>query len=222
MKLSKHEIGLLAGALGVILAVAVYSLFFTPYRDKTDALKSELAQLQETERYYEELAANKSFYEEEIARMTEENDGLLSEFPADIKPETEIMYAVELEEEVDIQFSSLNYGTAAVLTTADAANGEEGAEQNVTDGMMQAYCVPMNMTYQSSYKGLKEAITYTNDHQNRMVIDTVSAAYDGTTGMVSGSMTLNMYYITGTDKVYEAPYVPNMQMGVSNIFGTIE
>lgn len=219
MKLSKRDIGLLAGALGVIVAAMVYALLFVPSQDKIAALKSELASLEETEDDLLELAEKKGFYEGETVRMTEENNQILAEFPADIKPETEIMYAVELEDKVDVKFSSLNYGVAMPLM----GNGDVEVDTEVQNsGEMQAYCVPMSMAYQSSYKGLKDTIKYTNNHQNRMVIDSISAAYDGTTGLVTGGMTLNMYYVTGTEKVYEEPYVPHMNMGVSNIFGSIE
>lgn len=219
MKLTKRDIGLLLGAFGVLIAVAVYSLVYTPYSEKTASLKSELATLKEQEARYQELAANQQFYKDEIERLNQENKALFDGFPADIQPETEIMYVVELEENVDIEVPSVNYGTATSLTGASETT-EEG--EVVSSGMMDAYVVPMNLSYSASYQGLKDTITYTSNHQNRMVVDTVSAAYDSTTGQVTGSMTFNMYYVTGTDKVYEEPYVPHVQTGISNIFGTIE
>ena len=55
-----------------------------------------------------------------------------------------------------------------------------------------------------------------------MVVDTVTASYDGTTGNLVGSITINMYTVAGTERVYEKPYVPAMNVGIDNIFGTIE
>ena len=55
-----------------------------------------------------------------------------------------------------------------------------------------------------------------------MVVDTVTASYDGTTGNLVGNMTINMYTVAGTERMYEKPYVPAMNMGIENIFGTIE
>lgn len=45
MKLTKRDIGLLLGAFGVLIAVAVYSLVYTPYSEKIASLKSELAKI---------------------------------------------------------------------------------------------------------------------------------------------------------------------------------
>ena len=43
-----------------------------------------------------------------------------------------------------------------------------------------------------------------------------------TDGMLTGNMTMNTYYLLGTDKVYSSPYIPDMQMGVDTIFGNME
>ena len=40
--------------------------------------------------------------------------------------------------------------------------------------------------------------------------------------MLTGNMTMNTYYLLGTDKVYSSPYIPDMQMGVDTIFGNVE
>jgi hypothetical protein len=32
-------------------------------------------------------------------------------------------------------------------------------------------------------------------------------------------MSLNTYYLIGTDKLYSEPFIPNMRMGVETIFG---
>lgn len=220
MKFSKKEIGLLAGCLGVLLAVVSYSLIFIPFSDKANTLRSELNALREQEAQYMEMESNQTFYKEEIERLTEENNKLIAEFPAEIKPESEIMYVVELEQNVEIDIPSISYGTATPLL-GGGEEAEEGEEAEVVQDGMQAYLLPMNISYTASYDNLKNAITYTNEHQNRMYIDTLSASYDASTGFVSGGMTFNLYYITGTDKVYEEPIVPEMGIGVNNIFGTV-
>jgi hypothetical protein len=56
-----------------------------------------------------------------------------------------------------------------------------------------------------------------------MSVEGVSLGYDNSTGALSGSMSLNTYYLLGTDKLYSEPYIPNMRMGVETIFGdTVE
>lgn len=222
MNLSKRDKGLLLILAGILLVALSYFLVFRTFADKKEAAKAELATLEAREAELEELEANMDFYKAEIEKLKKEEDKLVERFPADIKPESEIMYAVELEEAVDVQFSALTYGSPINMLTGEAtaepAEGET-AEQPAASGYV-AYCLPMTMTYEASYRGLKDTILHTNDHANRMVIDELTASFDATSGELAGTMKLNQYYVEGTDRTYAEPYVPTRPLGVSDIFGT--
>ena len=248
MKLSKRDIGLLTGLLGILLAFACYKFVFQNFQDKTDALKNEITILSQKEQEMVQLEKDMPFYKEEITRLGVVNKDLLQQFPADILPENEIMYAVELEDKNKIFFSELSYGTAVLMElsgsqTADAAaaadqttedplaeaqtgesagTAQTGEATAAQPGGMQANLLTMTMGYECTYDGLKSTILYNNERTNRMVIDGLTAAYDPTTGQLAGTMTLNQYYITGTENTYSEPYVPSMRTGTDNIFGTYE
>lgn len=210
MKLSNRDKGLLLGLLGFVLAVASYVLVFNPMTLKNEEAQAELAKLQQREAALVELEQNMDHYKQEIVSYNNQIDKLEARFPSEIKPETEIMYAVELEDNLDVEFSTLNYGTPIEIVAASENAG------------LVALCTPLSGNYQATYRGLKDVIIHTAAQDDRMVVDTVTASYDGTTGNLVGTMTINMYTVSGTEKMYEAPYVPAMNMGVENIFGTIE
>ena len=207
MKISKKEAGLLIGLFGILLLAGSYALVYNPYQDKIASLEMELNSLKQEEEQYASMQSNMLFYQEGIERLTEENAWILEQFPAGITPESEIMFVVELEDQVDVEIPSISYGSASSI-----GGGASGIE---------AFQIPMSVSYKTTYQGLKDTITYANEHEDRMVIDTVSLSYDRSTGDIAGSMLFNLYYMTGTEKVYEDPIVPNMNMGVDNIFGTI-
>ena len=46
--------------------------------------------------------------------------------------------------------------------------------------------------------------------------------FDSTSGMLTGSMNVSQYYLTGTDGTYSPTMIPVVQTGVENIFGTID
>ena len=214
MNLSKRDKGLLLGLVGVILVACSYFFMYKPSMEEKATLEAELAEVQSKEAELVELDNNMEFYVSEIERLKVEKAEYLACFPADIKEESEIMYAVELENNVDIEFSSLNYGSDITLLSDDGTETEEAT--------LAGYCLPMTMVYRTSYNGLKSAIIHTNQHKNRMVIDSVTASFDSATGYLSGGMTLNQYYIAGTENAYQEPYVPPLEFGLPNIFGTIE
>ena len=210
MKLSKRDIGLLLGLLGLVIAVASYALVFNPMKLKNQELETELTTLKDKEAKLTELVDDFDYYKEQIEVCKEKSAEIETRFPSEVKPENEIMYAVELEDELEIEFSTLNYGTPLEI---------------ITDGQKAdrfAYCTSLSANYRATYRGLKDVILYTADQADRMVVDTVTASYDGTTGNLVGSITINMYTVTGTERVYEKPYVPAMNVGIDNIFGTIE
>ena len=223
MNISKRDKALLLGLLGIILVAVSYFFVYKPSVEKKAELETQLATLQQQEAELVELENNMDFYLSEIERLEGEKAEYLACFPADIEEESEIMYAVELENNVDIKFNSLNYGTPIDLLGA----GEQMVEGEVAEGTetttaVGGYCLPLTASYLSTYNGLKSTITHTNMHQNRMVIDQLTASYDASTGNLVGDMTINMFYMTGTENMYNEPYVPSMGIGVSNIFGTIE
>lgn len=131
----------------------------------------------------------------------------------------------------------------AATTTADATAATDAAapmlrqipqqlpqrRQQVpvsTDGTAYAdthmYEVPLSISISCTYDDFKGLVRYIYNQQERESIQGVSISYNETDGMLAGNMTMNTYYLLGTDKVYSSPYIPDMQMGVDTIFGNVE
>ena len=95
-----------------------------------------------------------------------------------------------------------------------------------TDGTAYAdthmYEVPLSISISCTYDDFKGLVRYIYNQQERESIQGVSISYNETDGMLTGNMTMNTYYLLGTDKVYSSPYIPDMQMGVDTIFGNVE
>ncbi len=211
MKVTKRDVGLLIMLVGILAAILSYNFLYQKNIEKAEAETAKLKELQDTQAGLKELEDNLPFYKSEIERMDEENAEIVAHYPADVLPENEIMYAVELQENTDVYYSALSYGSPVELST--------GLEEQTG---VHAYDTTMSMTYQCSYEGLKEVIRHNLAQNDRRVINSVTASYDRTTGKLTGSMTLDQYTMSGTDKFYVEPYVPSMNMGTDNIFGTIE
>ena len=113
---------------------------------------------------------------------------------------------------------------AAADTTAAAAT--TAASPVSTDGTAYAdthmYEVPLSISISCTYDDFKGLVRYIYNQQERESIQGVSISYNETDGMLTGNMTMNTYYLLGTDKVYSSPYIPDMQMGVDTIFGNVE
>ena len=55
-----------------------------------------------------------------------------------------------------------------------------------------------------------------------MVLNDLTAAYDMSTGNLTGSMSIAMYALNGSPKGYTAPDLDHIKTGTNNIFSTIE
>ena len=55
-----------------------------------------------------------------------------------------------------------------------------------------------------------------------MTLDNVNASFDSSTGNLSGSITVNLFFMAGTGQTYTEPDAGSVAYGTDNIFGTIE
>ena len=78
------------------------------------------------------------------------------------------------------------------------------------------------MQFTGTYSSLKEMVDYLERQSGRMTLDNVTASFDSATGNLSGSITINLFSMSGTGKSYIQPNAGSVAYGTKNIFGTIE
>lgn len=78
------------------------------------------------------------------------------------------------------------------------------------------------MTYEISYEALKRSVKNICMQTDRMVIDDLSVVFDESTGLLHGTMAVNMYCVPNQEgKEYVQPNFSSVLLGSDNIFGTI-
>ena len=82
----------------------------------------------------------------------------------------------------------------------------------------------VSISFKTTYEGLKKTIDFVNESSRRMTIGELNTTYDTATGNLTGSMTINMYMLTGSgvEKTYEPPAMDDIKTGRDNIFGTLK
>lgn len=245
MKVKKSEIQLLIAVIGVLIAVCTYFLVYSKFNEKSDALEAENATLSSQVATLEILDQRRADYIEATEKMQSYITNFENRFPADILPEDSIMMVKTLEDYTRTEVANIAFGSEAEVvytpaadaatTTADAtaatdttatAAATTAASPVSTDGTAYAdthmYEVPLSISISCTYDDFKGLVRYIYNQQERESIQGVSISYNETDGMLTGNMTMNTYYLLGTDKVYSSPYIPDMQMGVDTIFGNVE
>lgn len=170
----------------------------------------------------------------DMVNMEEELD-IRVESVESLEPEQVIMEGTEEGTEEGTDIASTNTDDGTDTSEQDAQNLSENGMQRTTaeiaiPELQQTYQsnyslfkVGTNVTFNTDYTGLKNVISYLKDldKKNRGVISSLTAAFNKETGILSCAVTVNNYYMEGTDKAYEEPVVPNVDTGVTNLFGTL-
>lgn len=230
MKVKKSEIQLLIAVIGVLIAVCTYFLVYSSFNEKSDALEAQNVTLSSQVATLEALDQRKADYIEATEKMQSYITNFENRFPADILPEDSIMMVKTLEDYTRTEVANIAFGSEAEVvytpaadaatTTADATAATDAAADAAADTHM--YEVPLSISISCTYDDFKGLVRYIYNQQERESIQGVSISYNETDGMLTGNMTMNTYYLLGTDKVYSSPYIPDMQMGVDTIFGNVE
>lgn len=250
MKVSKRDILLLVGFIGILLGFGTFYWVFMPAQEKVEAMKAENIQLRQQITDLTIKTNNKETYMTEMERMAKEIEDIYQVFPVNVKAEDVILMAINQELVSPMIVESINIEQLAPVSFADQiAPAEEhdytydlgendvlGVDDEPMDGADNTtasegsaeeeidwlYNRKATFNYGVSYEGLKRSIQHIVDQPNRMAIETLTVTFDDSTGLLVGSTTLNMYLAPyQMGKEYVQPDFSSVLLGTDNIFGTI-
>lgn len=215
--LNNEQTKLIVILLAVVMLFFSYQFGFSRYNDKTAAINEENKTLKEKQEELQGLVDKQTIYEDGITKYSELIEELTDRYGAGISIDKIIMFLVSLEKESDMEISAASLGEETLILN------EENIPSDISEqGTLYAYSIPVSVTYKTTYEGYKKCMTYINEYEERMNVTDLNTTYDAQTGNLTGTMTLSMYYLTGTDKPFERPEISDINLGTGNIFGTLE
>ncbi len=99
---------------------------------------------------------------------------------------------------------------------------EEDAAASVDSTLPVLYRTQDTLQFTGTYAGLKDIAGYLSDQNGRITVDSVNASFDSSTGNLTGTLTVNLFSMTGTSNSYTEPDAGSVAHGTGNIFGTID
>ncbi len=231
MNISSRDKKILIVFVGLIAAVLSYFLVLSPTLEDNAALESENAQLSAHLSELKEMVTREEEYVSETERMNREVEQILSEFPSYLQTENGIMDVVELEDETGAQVPSLTIADPVLVeitVASDAAqetDSTDSASETATASAASQYSlydVNTNLSYTSSYAGMKQLIDLIVSDDNKRSVSTFSATFDNSTGEITGAVSFESFFIFGQDKDYVPADIPTMDHGTQNIFGSVD
>ncbi len=215
--LNNEQTKLIVILLAVVMLFFSYQFGFSRYNDKTAAINEENKTLKEKQEELQGLVDKQTIYEDGITKYSKLIEEFTDRYGAGISIDKIIMFLVSLEKESDMEISAASLGTETLILN------EENIPSDISEqGILYAYSIPVSVTYKTTYEGYKKCMTYINEYKERINVTDLNTTYDAQTGNLTGTMTLSMYYLTGTDKPFERPEISDINLGTGNIFGTLE
>lgn len=249
-KATEGQKKLLILLLAIVMVAGVWRFVYTPLSEKSEQLELEIEELQTQVDNLRSLNEQKEMFIERTAAFDKETSAIVNKYGPGNTPEKIIMFLVDLSKKTNMTIPSVSFGQETNVTVladgtalseagmtqqdvssadGEAAEGSDegaaGGTEDVSSGKVSDYYLynyPVTFSFNASYSGLKRAIDHVNEYGERCSIDDISVAYDDSTGRLAGTMTLNMYTMTGTPKVYVSPQIDGVSLGVGNIFGSVE
>ena len=162
----------------------------------------------------------------------------IGSFPTDMAAEEIVLYIKALEQETQSYVASATLpGRVNIpieqeleinkLEMTEDVTGVVAENCFVNDGSipetenMAFSCIESDISFATTYAGLKEMVEAVTTDSNRKSVDNVSLVFNENTGNLSGNMTVNYFILSGTGKEYMQPKASESLKGIDCIFGTL-
>lgn len=206
--------------LAFLIIAGSYQFAYRGFSKKTRAFETENALLADTLAELKRKSNSKEEYSNRIADMENQIAAIREDYPQYITQEKITQFVIELEEVADMKVSSITFQNVADIVPeyADSSvtnTNEASAEKPST------YTTVITLSYMTTYEGLKQAIDYINEYDDYRNIRDLTAAFDSSTGNLSGTMTICIYTLNPLGSEYVKPEF-QQPTGNQNIFGSFE
>lgn len=218
--MNRKDIQLLILVLGILATVLSWQFVYNPNLEKAEEVNAENDTLRDTIAELEALDARKQQFIDDTASMQQECAEIAERFPSGFLLEDAVMYLYNMENVTQNQvvIPSIGFGQA---TEVPYSGNTAVGEYVLVDEGIKLYTAQDNVSFTTTYTGLKNMVHYIYDMPGRKSLSSVSLSASPD-GYLTGSMSVDFYCMTGTEKLYVPIDIPGVVLGKSNIFGVLE
>ena len=239
-KVTERDKALLMILGGVAIAGLTYYYGFTKLNEKTAAIDSENTTLRTQVQMLTSVSANKDTYVKDTDKYIIDTNRIMAGYPSLVTTADKILYTETLANilvPTYVYEAALSEPVAMDITIPEREDQLANAGADVTGLIAQYQYEPDGtipevenlmfydsvevMTFDTTYNGLKQIILNVINHEDFKNITELTVSYDSSTGRLSGEMTIDYYYLEGTDKEYVMPNPGLINHGTDNVFGDV-
>ena len=196
--------------IALLLVAGSWKFFYSADQDETKKVQNQINSLQTRLNDLNAKNEKKTEYEQGIESSKDIIDTVLSLYGPGNTPEKTIMTVVKLCQMTGCSISSIAFQDNRVIY--ESASPE-----------IKVYKSGMSINITCGYTALKKIVDFINSyslnsHYERMNIENFSSKYNSETGLLSTSMTVNLYGVSDENHKYEPPVLEDIEIGNENIF----
>ena len=204
--ITDSEKRLLFIVLALALLVCTYFFVFTKFMDQAAAIEASNVQDQATVDQLQSMVDLQAETQKETEGYKQTIKDIIAKYPVKIPQEKSIYLVQSMQDEIGVYIPSISFSMDNLVMTFSGDEGVSGRSANLA------------MAYTCTYDQFKELLKYVTEQKDRVTIPSISAAFDQATGLITGSMTYKMYFLTNTGKEYEEFPETGLEKGVPSIF----
>lgn len=206
MKLSEGTKKLIYLVIAVLIGVGAYFLIISPTNEEKEQLETQVATLETRYKDLVEKQKNEEFYLADTIVQNELFESILNEFAPGTTQPHQILFVSGLQDKYEYKVSSLGLAQDEVYYTC------------TTNPMIQGVRSELTMSYEGTYKGIKELLYAVKKDPERMTVSSMSLSYDESSHKLSGEVILDLYAVVGTDRELKPADPGEIEVGRTNVF----
>ena len=223
MKISDRDKKLIIYAACVVLIICAFFFGFKKITASSAEIDKEIEKNQAYLDQLKQMQADEKKYKEDTEYYTAECNSILDKYDTGYSLEYSVMFVDEMEKSTDMWASQTAFEDTIQLYkfgNVTSTNPLKSGGGKVYDTDYAGYGTKITMSYQANYEDFKALIDYINTYKYKCKIDSVSCAYNKETDVVSGSLIITIYAITGSDREFLGAPVSQKFFGTENIFNS--
>lgn len=226
-KMSEKDKKLLMVVGSILLLFCSYLFIYKTNVNKANEINESNALLDTKVQELEVLKAKEPSFKATIEQNNQLMKQYLEKIPSDNTYEKSIMTVVDMERATQSEIKTVGinlnntFYDAAASTNAVTDGNEEGKKPETFNKKLTVYNTKLSLSYSLSFDGVKTLVDFINNYENYMTLDNISASFDPSTGLLSGSLAINLFSMNDSEKQYEAPVITDVNMGLDKLFHTL-
>lgn len=206
----------------VFAFLIIFIAYFVGYQNLSASLDTSTKQVTELTKKKKDLQKkndNKAKYESDTLSLQSDSSKLLKTFENGTSQPATLQFLNTIESSTGVWIKSITFSDPVAVYTfgqkasSNPSNTSGSAYQTNNVG----YKETINVSYEGTYAEWKNLIGFINNYEKKNTIEALTTTYNEATDVVTGTMTLALYSITGKGREFSEPKF-DLKTGTDNIF----